>query len=114
MNEFGDPKEWVLSLEEEKREDMKFLIRLHLPCLFAAFDVWHRRTVRAHPARARCSRLRFKAVDSVRLGGTVISPCTDGRKCYGILTENLEFHRRNGTAGRSVWCSRTGGRESYR
>jgi hypothetical protein len=93
---------------------MKFLIRSPLPCLYVASDMWYRHTVQAHPTRTRCIRLRFKAVDSVRSGGTVVFPCTDGRKCYGINTKNLEFRRRKGTAGRSVSCSRTDGRESYR
>jgi hypothetical protein len=60
-------------------------------------DACYGRTVRAHPVRTGCSCLRFKAFDSVQSGGTVVSPRTDDRQSYWILTEILNFHRRSGT-----------------
>ena len=56
-----------------------------------------RRVVRAHSACTRCSRLRIKAVDMVRSGGTVVSPRTDGHQSYWFLTEMLKFCRQSGT-----------------
>jgi hypothetical protein len=72
--------ELVLSLEEKERErgyEIFDLITSSLPVY--GVDTWYRRTVRAHPARTRCSRLRAKAVHVVRPDGTDVSPRTDGR-----------------------------------
>jgi hypothetical protein len=78
-----------------ERENMDIL-GLPLPCVFKAPGAWYGCTVRVHPARTRCSRLRFKAVDSVWSDGMVVSPCTDGRRSYRILTDILKFCLRNG------------------
>jgi hypothetical protein len=74
-----------------EREDMKILSCLPIPCLFMAPDAWYERTVRTHPARTRCSRLRTKAVDAVRPGGTIVSPVPMVGKLTVRFPENLKF-----------------------
>jgi hypothetical protein len=82
-----------------ENKDMKFWLSLPLPCLLVASDTWYRRTVRVHPLLTYYIYLRFKAVDSVRSDGTVVSPWTDDRESYWFLTENLEFRQLSGTVG---------------
>jgi hypothetical protein len=54
-----------------------------------------------------------KAVESVRSGGTVVSPRTDGRESYWFLAKICSFIVEVVRPGGTVWSARTDDRESY-